>query len=78
MPAEKTCVVCKEPFDWVGLTIANRDYCCAECASGKPCGCPSHAHGIPVPDADDPELVGLGPEDLVTSARPGGPGTGGD
>ncbi len=64
MPDQKYCEACDAPFDWKGLNIGGTDYCCAECASSKPCGCPQHDHGIPVPDADAPELVGLRPDDL--------------
>lgn len=56
---DRVCAACGEAFTWRGLTIGDSEFCCAECASGKPCGCPAHTHGIPVPNADDPELVGV-------------------
>lgn len=69
---DRTCAACGEPFSWTGLNIGGRDFCCAECASGKPCGCPAHAHGIPVPDAEDPEIVGV----EAALSHGAGPGSG--
>lgn len=39
MTVETICDQCGMSYDWPGVTIGDRVYCCAACSQGLPCTC---------------------------------------
>jgi hypothetical protein len=52
----KICDACGLEYDWAGVTVGDRIYCCAACAQGLPCTCPQHQQAVVTP-ADDTVIV---------------------
>lgn len=48
MIVETICDACGMEYDWPGITVGDRVYCCAACAAGQPCTCAGHDHGYTV------------------------------
>lgn len=62
MTVQTICDRCGMEYEWAGVTIGDRVYCCAGCASGGPCTCPRTADTITVVDDD---TVVTAPNDVV-------------
>ncbi len=39
MTVHTICDTCGMEYDWPGVSVGNRVYCCAGCAAGGPCTC---------------------------------------
>lgn len=65
MTVHTICDRCGMEYDWAGVTVGDRIYCCAGCASGGPCTCPVRAgdttvivdSGTTVVSGSDPVVI---------------------
>jgi len=56
MTVETICDRCGMEYDWPGVEIDGRVYCCVGCASGGPCAC-DRTHLLEMEPSPDDEVI---------------------